>query len=103
MTTVTGASEPATNDHQRVQSTTASVVNCTGAGGGCAGMPATATITPMTLESPPSGAGNGGLNSSVLVTLGGPLANGNAVNVSFTLAIQQAGGYRVFVNVEALP
>lgn len=37
------------------------------------------------------------------ITLASPLANGAGINVNFTLLIFQAGTFRFFVNVEALP
>jgi hypothetical protein len=53
--------------------------------------------------SQPSG---GGLNSSLAagtITVATPLANGASINVEFKLGVQQAGSFRFFVNIEALP
>jgi subtilisin-like proprotein convertase family protein len=70
------------------------------AGGG------TTSIQGLTLETPPTQAIGGGFNSSLsagTVTLGTPLAAGASINVHFLLGVQQAGAYRFFINVEALP
>ncbi|HET6671528.1 MAG TPA: DUF4394 domain-containing protein, partial [Pyrinomonadaceae bacterium] len=48
----------------------------------------------------------GGFNNTLsagTITLASPLAAGAAINVNFTLLIFQAGTFRFFVNVEALP
>jgi hypothetical protein len=64
----------------------------------------TITVLGPTLETPPTQAQGGGLNSSVVVTLpGASLANGASVNVRFVLGVAQGGSYRFFINVEALP
>ena len=68
------------------------------------GLPA--IVQRLTLEQPPSQANGGGLNSSLsagAITLAAPLAPGASINVEFLLGIQQAGAFRFFVNVEALP
>ena len=41
--------------------------------------------------------------SAGTITLGTPLANGASINVHFLLGVQQAGKFRFFVNIEALP
>ncbi len=57
-----------------------------------------------TLEQPPAQVMGGGLNSTLTVALpGGALAPGATVNVQFVLGVQQGGGFRFLVNVEALP
>ncbi|HEX8179659.1 MAG TPA: Ig-like domain repeat protein [Pyrinomonadaceae bacterium] len=62
------------------------------------------TVLGPTLETPPTQAQGGGLNSSVVVTLpGASLASGASVNVRFVLGVAQGGSYRFFINVEALP
>jgi subtilisin-like proprotein convertase family protein len=66
----------------------------------------TVTINGLTLETPPTQALGGGYNSSLsagTVTLGTPIAAGASINVNFLLNISQAGSFRFFVNVEALP
>ena len=66
----------------------------------------TVTINGLTLETPPTQALGGGYNSSLsagTVTLGTPIAAGASINVNFLLNISQAGTFRFFVNVEALP
>jgi hypothetical protein len=68
----------------------------------------------LTLEQAPDGLGGfvlsqpsgGGLNSSLAagtITVATPLANGASINVEFKLGVQQAGSFRFFVNIEALP
>jgi len=74
------------------------------------GTPATptcsATVWGTGLEQPPSqgngGAFNSGLNFGV-ISLGSPLAAGASINVEFRLGVQQAGSFRFYVNLEALP
>ncbi|MFL6208009.1 MAG: proprotein convertase P-domain-containing protein [Pyrinomonadaceae bacterium] len=64
------------------------------------------TVRGTTLETPPSQPNGGGFNSSMsagTITLGTPLANGASINMRFVLGVQQAGAFRFFVNVEALP
>ncbi|MFL6211153.1 MAG: hypothetical protein ACJ74W_20055 [Pyrinomonadaceae bacterium] len=66
----------------------------------------TTSIQGTTLETPPAQPNGGGFNSSLstgTVTLGTPLAAGASVNVHFLLGVQQAGAYRFYINVEALP
>ena len=66
----------------------------------------TTSIEGTTLEQPPSQPNGGGFNSSLssgTVTLGSPLAAGASINVHFLLGVQQAGAYRFFINIEALP
>jgi phosphotransferase system IIB component len=48
----------------------------------------------------------GGLNTSLSlngITTIAPLANGSSIDVVFRLGVEQAGNFRFFVNVEALP
>lgn len=64
------------------------------------------TVQGLTIEEPPTQASGGGLNSTVaagIITTGTPLAPGASINVHFLLGVQQAGAYRIFVNIEALP
>jgi hypothetical protein len=66
----------------------------------------TTSIQGTTLETPPTQPNGGGFNSTLsagTVTLGTPLAAGASINVHFLLGVQQAGAYRFFINVEALP
>jgi hypothetical protein len=59
-----------------------------------------------TVETPPTQAGGGGLNSSLnvgVISLSQPLAPGQSINVQFVLGVQQTGSFRFFMNVEALP
>ena len=66
----------------------------------------TITINGLTLETPPTQALGGGYNASLsanTVTLGTPLAAGASISLNMLLNISQAGSFRFFVNVEALP
>jgi hypothetical protein len=64
----------------------------------------TVTVKGTTREQPPPQLAGGGLNSSLTVALpGGTLAPGASVSVQFVLGVQQGGGFRFLVNVEALP
>ncbi|MEP6635309.1 MAG: Ig-like domain-containing protein [Acidobacteriota bacterium] len=66
----------------------------------------TTLVRGLTLEQPPNQPNGGGLNSSQaagIVTVGTPIANGASINVQFVLGVQQAGSFRFFINVEALP
>ncbi|MFL6210994.1 MAG: lamin tail domain-containing protein [Pyrinomonadaceae bacterium] len=79
---------------------------CQGTGNGCSGPGAPITINGTTLETPPSQPNGGAFNSTLsagTITLGTPLANGAGINLQFLLGVQQAGAYRFFINVEALP
>jgi hypothetical protein len=87
----------------RARTSSPTVINITGTNPACpAGV---CTVVATTLESPPSAANNGGLNSSlsagtVTVT---PILPGGQINLQFLLGIQQTGTFRFLVNVEALP
>jgi hypothetical protein len=64
------------------------------------------TVQGSTLEQPPSQPNGGGFNSSWsagVVTLGTPLGNGASIDIRFLLGIQQAGNFRIYLNIEALP
>ena len=66
----------------------------------------TVNLTGLTLETPPTQAAGGGFNSTLsagTITAGTPIAPGATINVNFLLNINQAGTFRFFVNVEALP
>jgi hypothetical protein len=60
-----------------------------------------------TLEQAGGGQPNGGgFNTSMgagTISLGTPLANGASIDVQFLLGVQQAGNFRIYVNIEALP
>ena len=76
---------------------------CTAAG---LSAPCTITVRGTTLETPPAQPNGGGMNSTLSVgaiTLATPLASGASANVQFLLGVQQAGTYRFFINVEAVP
>ncbi|MCA1567468.1 MAG: cadherin-like domain-containing protein [Acidobacteria bacterium] len=79
----------------RVLSSTGAVTNSAGT--------VVVTVNGLTLE-PPTQPNGGGLNSTLTVVLpGGGLAPGNTIDVQFLLGVQEQGGFRFFVNVEALP
>ncbi|HEX8180295.1 MAG TPA: M36 family metallopeptidase [Pyrinomonadaceae bacterium] len=61
------------------------------------------TIQGTTLETPPTQANGGGINSSMSVTLGTPIPSGQSVNVQFMFGVKQGGSFRVAVATEALP
>lgn len=64
------------------------------------------TVLGTTLETPPTQALGGGVNSTLgvgTITLGSPLANGASANVQFMLGVQQSGNFRFWVTVDALP
>ena len=88
----------------RAQNSTDYTAVCVGAGGGCTGPGATASIQGTTIEVPPAQPNGGGLNTSVTTTLpGAGLAPGASISVQFLLGVQQGGTFRFFINVEALP
>ncbi|MCA1564738.1 MAG: carboxypeptidase regulatory-like domain-containing protein [Acidobacteria bacterium] len=61
----------------------------------------TVTLQALTVDSVPAQPNGGGLNSTL--NLASPLAAGASVNVEFKLGVMSSGGFRFFVNVEALP
>lgn len=64
------------------------------------------SVLGTTLEAPPAQPNGGGQNSTMsagTVTLATPLANGASINLHFLTGVQQGGGFRFFINVEALP
>jgi subtilisin-like proprotein convertase family protein len=58
-----------------------------------------------TIETPPTpGASGGGLNTSLTVAIpGGTLANGATIDLNFTLNVVQAGTFRYFIIIQAIP
>jgi hypothetical protein len=55
------------------------------------------------VETPPAQPNGGGLNSAVItITTATPILPFNAINVEFTLGVQQEGAFSFLVNVEAL-
>lgn len=74
---------------------------CTAAGAGAP--PCIIAVKGTTLEQPPNQTNGGGINSTLLVTLGSPLANGASLPVNFQLGIMQTGTFRFYIIVEALP
>ncbi len=63
----------------------------------------TVAVKGATLETPPSPALSGGLDSSVTVNVGGGLANGATMNVSFLVGVEAKGNFSFFLVWEALP
>ena len=64
------------------------------------------SVIGSTLETPPAQPNGGGQNSTLsagTVTLATPLAAGASINMRFLMGVQQNGGFRFFINVEALP
>ncbi|MDT5272295.1 MAG: hypothetical protein QOH49_4481 [Acidobacteriota bacterium] len=67
------------------------------------------TVEGTTVETPPTQASGGGLNSSIgrsLVAgtvINTPIAPGQTVNVQFVVGVQVTGNYQFFVNIEVLP
>jgi hypothetical protein len=59
------------------------------------------TVQNATLETPPAQPNGGGINSTMTVPLGTPLANGASVDVQFVMGVQQIGTFWFFFNVEA--
>jgi len=67
------------------------------------------TVEGTTIETPPAQPNGGGWNSTYgrsLVSgtiINTPIAPGQTVNIQFVVGVMQIGGYRAFVNIEALP
>ncbi|HEX6622764.1 MAG TPA: HYR domain-containing protein, partial [Pyrinomonadaceae bacterium] len=55
-----------------------------------------------TLEQPPTQTNGGGINSSLAVAAGLPLADGASVNLRFLFGVQRVGNYRVGFVIETL-
>jgi hypothetical protein len=91
-------------DLRALTSMAVSGVTITNDAGTCGG-PASCMVTVQgtTLEQPPTQPMGGGLNATLTVTLGTPLAAGASVNVQFLLGVQQSGLFRFLVVSEALP
>jgi hypothetical protein len=98
VTTRAAGAEPATGTADvRVRTSSSSSVPISGGG--------TASISGLTLETPPAQGLGGGLNSTLAagaITLNTPLAPTNSINVEFLLGLQQTGSFRFFVIVEAV-
>ncbi|MFL6208006.1 MAG: Ig-like domain repeat protein [Pyrinomonadaceae bacterium] len=95
---ITTTPVPAGTADFRVLTSTTATVTITGG--------SMVTVQGLTLETPPAQTSGGGLNSTLAagtVTVGTPIANGASINVHFQLGVQQAGSFRFFINVEALP
>ena len=65
--------------------------------------PCIVSVKGTTLEQAPTQVNGGGINSTMAVTLGTPLANGASINVGFVLGVQTTGTFRFYIIVEALP
>jgi hypothetical protein len=63
----------------------------------------TVPVKGTTVETPPAQGMGGGLNTSLVVTLGGgQLAPGAPVDVQLVVGVEAAGSFRFFINVEAV-
>ncbi len=88
----------------RARTSTPLVVAITGPNPACPGN--SCAVQGLTLEEPALQPLGGAWNSTLsagTVTLATPIAVGGTINVHFLLGVQQAGYFRFFVNVEALP
>ncbi|HJT65247.1 MAG TPA: Ig-like domain-containing protein [Pyrinomonadaceae bacterium] len=68
--------------------------------------PCTVTVFGTALETPPTQALGGALNSSYnagTISLPTPLAPGQSINLQFLLGVQKTGSFKFFFNIEALP
>ncbi|HLM54635.1 MAG TPA: HYR domain-containing protein, partial [Pyrinomonadaceae bacterium] len=63
--------------------------------------PCSVTVQATTLGQPPAQTSGGGVNSTLGVTLGTPLAGGASVNLQLLFGVEQAGDYHVSLVVEA--
>jgi len=61
------------------------------------------TVQALTLETPPSQAIGGGLHSTLVYALPGPLANGGTVDINIVFEIRKGGAYSFVTQVEAVP
>jgi hypothetical protein len=78
-------------------------VTCTDTSNPVSGPPCTVDVSGTTVEVPPAQVNGGGLNSSMSVTLGTPVAAGDSINIQLRMGIMQPGAFRILVTVEALP
>jgi len=65
-----------------------------------------AAVNGTTLDQPPAQPNGGGLNSSLssgTITVSDPLLHGSSIDVQFLLGVRQAGTFRFFIIIEALP
>jgi hypothetical protein len=70
----------------------------------CVGTGTSRTVLGLTLDTPPTQASGGGLNSTVsagTITLRQPLLPGQSIDVNFWLAVVTSGNFRFFINIEA--
>ncbi|HWS55458.1 MAG TPA: Ig-like domain-containing protein [Pyrinomonadaceae bacterium] len=91
-------------DMRALDSVSVSGVNITNDSGTCGG-PASCAVTVggTTLEQEPNQPAGGGLNATLTVTLGTPLAAGDHVLVHFRLGVKQTGLFRFYIVTETLP
>jgi hypothetical protein len=66
-------------------------------------VPCSVTVQPTKLETVPTMTKGGGYNATMSVAIPGGLAPGASVDVNFTLGAMQAGSFRFYIIVEALP
>ncbi|MDX6710503.1 MAG: hypothetical protein QOH96_1519, partial [Blastocatellia bacterium] len=96
---ITAFPSPAgTADLRGITSPASQAVTITGGG--------SVTVIGTALEPSPGGfpaqPNGGGINSSMTVPLGLPLANGQSINVQWLLGVKQGGTFRFFVLIEGL-
>ncbi len=97
ITTLTGGTLPAGQADLRVLNSPTQTITLTDT--------TTVTSQATTVQTPPTQASGGGLNTSLaegVITTTAPLANGASTVVEFNLGVQTGGSYRILVNVEAL-
>ncbi|MEP6920954.1 MAG: hypothetical protein ABI967_07505 [bacterium] len=97
ITTLTGGTVPAGQADLRVLNSPLQTITLTDT--------TTVTSQALTLQTPPTQASGGGLNSSLaegVITTTAPLAVGASTVVEFNLGVQTGGSYRILVNVEAV-
>lgn len=97
ITTLTGGTVPSGQADLRVLNAALQTITLTDT--------TTVSSQATTVQTPPTQASGGGLNTSLaegIITTTAPLANGASTVVEFNLGIQVGGTYRIFVNVEAL-
>lgn len=98
ITTLTGGAVPAGQADLRVLNAPLQTITLTDT--------TTVTSQATTVQTPPTQASGGGLNTSLaegVITTTAPLANGASTIVEFNLGVQTGGTYRILINVEALP
>ncbi len=97
ITTLTGGTVPAGQADLRVLNAPLQTITLTDT--------TTVSSQATTVQTPPTQASGGGLNTSLaegIITTTAPLANCASTVVEFNLGVQVGGSYRILINVEAL-